>query len=155
MGFREGQSQYSNTNLEANMIISYGECIKGKEFSESWKLFAFSEKRDWLEPDARVPQSPTWNPAHGEKSWGSCAVSSLCFSISLSLVFCVILWKLPGQDFHRLPLWVVALLCRCLRWDVLIPLCCPVSPCGSQAQDLNVPATPAQGPCVPICKLRK
>lgn len=33
MGFREGQSQYSNTNLEANMIITVMESVsKAKNF---------------------------------------------------------------------------------------------------------------------------
>lgn len=53
MGFREGQSLYSNTNLignQANMVInSYGERFKGKEFSESCLYTLLS--RDWLEPD--------------------------------------------------------------------------------------------------------
>lgn len=57
MGFREGQSHYSNMNLigsQANMVInSYGERFKGKEFSESWITVCLYTllSRDWLEPD--------------------------------------------------------------------------------------------------------
>lgn len=55
MGFREGQSQYSNTNLEPKNNI-YGKCNKGKEFSESWVtvcLYTFLKKgTDWnLRPE--------------------------------------------------------------------------------------------------------